>query len=640
MTPPSLTPKTFRSAISAFAVLAVFTGWSAHGQVMVGFFSSSQQFQYVDQIIPVDASELETGPQIYHNYPESPYADRFNWRLPIGSDNYVIIHIEAIGMPDFQDGCPHDVSPPYATIYVMGGTVIPPAQYGNYPCLANLEPGEREAKDVYIKFTSLGQKHVEAHAIYIGPLEPCPGGHTGPHPVVDTDWDEWNFVLYRTRLEYIGLQDLPEDGIGEADEGISQEDVIRISNDAGARITLEGGGPNCSIRVVANQEPYWYSWIDYAVEPLPYYFFYEKTVYAVTEWKGKIAWDTYMLATWNVQGFGDVDSHASQGFIDCLPRELGDTGQAWSGERFHANGERPLNAYPLGSNPGPLYDPWVHYNGNYGMEVNVQRKSGVDKYDWYRYSPRREYNFQGEPAPPPEQWTPSLHESGYSISAISGGPNDGVWYLNSTNIALWHGYLINCWFNREAPLPPSPLQPNPIVWHYYNLAPTWFPNEPNVDTPPTVRPVAAWKQAIINHESFGDQGTIENANGHHARCVVAKAAHFRPSYRPEMCCDAKEYLEKVIFWQQDPGQAQFGMVICVLFTVKEGAPVENNLKTYAAGDMHDGIHRTNDPSLPISVPPVVPNWPWYDPNNFVYVVDSYGASPPHWWYRFKGGGDL
>jgi hypothetical protein len=82
------------------------------------------------------------------------------------------------------------------------------------------------------------------------------------------------------------------------------------------------------------------------------------------------------------------------------------------------------------------------------------------------------------------------------------------------------------------------------------------------------------------------------------------------------------------------------MVICVLFTVKEGAPVENNLKTYAAGDMHDGIHRTNDPSLPISVPPVVPNWPWYDPNNFVYVVDSYGASPPHWWYRFKGGGDL
>ena len=358
-----------------------------------------------------------------------------------------------------------------------------------------------------------------------------------------------------------------------------------------------------------------------------------------------------MRAAWKVEGFGDVDDFWGDLLIDCLPRELGATGEAWSAERFDADGGRPLKAYPIGSPPIVLKDPdpvpeyWPLYNGNYAMEVNIQRKSGVDQYDWYRYSPRSEYNFEGEPAPPPGEWTPSLDSSGYSIAKVFGGPNNEVWYLDSTNIALWHGYLINAWFNREAPLPPSPLQPDPILWHLYNLVPGFWPNETNTDPtqPPTPRPVFPWTQAIINHESYGDQGPGENANGHHARCEVAGQAHFRPSYRPSMSCDAKEYLEKVVYWAENPGPSQFGMVICVLFTVKEDSAVENNLKTFAAGDMHDGIRKSNnlppigpdDPPVPL----VVPNWPLVGhPNNYVYCVNFYGQG--HWWHGFAGGGHL
>jgi len=281
------------------------------------------------------------------------------------------------------------------------------------------------------------------------------------------------------------------------------------------------------------------------------------------------------------------------------------------------------------------------------MEVNREMKSVVDKYDWYRYSPRCEYNDSGDPELPPEDWLPSIHLSGFGFSKVSGGPNDEVWYLVDTSISLQHGYLINVWFNREAPYPENPLRPDQIPWHWYNLLPTAFlPGERNVgpSQPPTPRPIGPWKDAIINHESYGDQGTVENANGHHARCVfAAQEPHFAPSYRQSTCCDAKEYLEKVVYWDEDPGVSLFGMLCGVLGTVKEGSQVENNLNQYTAGDMHNGIRKSNniDPIGPDDppVPLVPPNWPLVGyPDNYVYCVNFYVAG--HWWDDFSGGGDL
>jgi hypothetical protein len=110
-----------------------------------------------------------------------------------------------------------------------------------------------------------------------------------------------------------------------------------------------------------------------------------------------------------------------------------------------------------------------------------------------------------------------------------------------------------------------------------------------------------------------------------------------------MSCDAKEYLEKNVYWDEDPGLAQFGMAICVLFTVKEDAPVEQNLKRYSSNDMHNGIRKSNNlppvgPDNP-PVPLVVPNWPLVGhPDNYVYAVNFYGQG--HWWDDFSGGGDL
>ena len=140
------------------------------------------------------------------------------------------------------------------------------------------------------------------------------------------------------------------------------------------------------------------------------------------------------------------------------------TGFGWDAGNIDKNWERPLKAYPAGSpafnDPDPVPEYWHLYSGNFGMEVNIERKSGPDEYDWYRYSPRREYNMTENPELPPEDWTPSIHESGYSIDMVSGGPNDEVWYLVETSICLQHGYLINAWFNRMEPFPENPLEPD------------------------------------------------------------------------------------------------------------------------------------------------------------------------------------